>query len=98
MKCKDINELYILEFLNNLYPHVACSFGKEFTNSIHNAFTIEIPNKLLLAKMKKLIRQNLVDGCACGCRGDFEITALGKGQLIKLKTLASESTHETQNS
>jgi hypothetical protein len=31
-----------------------------------------MPEKVVLAKAKRLIRRGLVDGCACGCRGDFE--------------------------
>ncbi|MFH2045132.1 MAG: hypothetical protein ABIK92_08285 [Pseudomonadota bacterium] len=36
-----------------------------------------IHGKLQVAKMKSLIRRGLVDGCDCGCRGDFEITRKG---------------------
>ncbi len=38
--------------------------------------------KLILAKMKQLIKRGLVDGCACGCRGDFEITPKGEEWLL----------------
>lgn len=31
-----------------------------------------MPEKVLLAKARKLIRRGLVDGCPCGCRGEFE--------------------------
>lgn len=31
-----------------------------------------IPRKVLLAKCKSMIRRGLLDGCPCGCRGDFE--------------------------
>lgn len=34
-----------------------------------------IPEKIVLAKARKLIRRGVIDGCACGCRGDFEIPA-----------------------
>jgi hypothetical protein len=37
-----------------------------------------IPPKLLLAKAKRLVLRHLIDGCFCGCRGDFEITAKGR--------------------
>lgn len=30
-----------------------------------------MPAKVVLAKAKRLIERGLVDGCACGCRGDF---------------------------
>jgi hypothetical protein len=29
------------------------------------------PDKLVLAKARKLIRRGVIDGCVCGCRGDF---------------------------
>lgn len=41
--------------------------------SIRPAFPVDCPDHLLLAKMKQLIRKGLVLGCACGCRGDFQI-------------------------
>ncbi len=36
-----------------------------------------IPPKVILAKAKKLMRRKLLDGCACGCRGDFHLTDAG---------------------
>lgn len=30
-----------------------------------------VPEKLVLAKASKMIRRGRLDGCACGCRGDF---------------------------
>jgi hypothetical protein len=32
-----------------------------------------LPPKVVLAKAKKLLRRGVIDGCACGCRGDFEV-------------------------
>lgn len=40
-----------------------------------------VPEKVVLAKMASLIRRGLVDGCACGCRGDFVLTEKGKATL-----------------
>ncbi len=31
------------------------------------------PPKIVLAKLKSLIKRGALDGCACGCRGDFNI-------------------------
>lgn len=31
------------------------------------------PSNLVRAKLDRLVRRRLVDGCACGCRGDFMI-------------------------
>lgn len=32
-----------------------------------------IPEKLFLAKAKKLIRAKKMHGCECGCRGDYTV-------------------------
>jgi hypothetical protein len=34
-----------------------------------------VPEKVVLAKAKRLMRRGLISGCACGCRGDFEVIA-----------------------
>lgn len=31
------------------------------------------PEKVVLAKLRSLIKRGLLAGCACGCRGDFEL-------------------------
>ena len=36
------------------------------------------PEAVVLAKMRKLVKRGLVDGCGCGCRGDFTITERGQ--------------------
>lgn len=30
-----------------------------------------VPRKVILAKARALIRRGVIDGCGCGCRGDF---------------------------
>lgn len=32
----------------------------------------EAPEKVVLAKLRSLIKRKLINGCPCGCRGDFE--------------------------
>lgn len=41
----------------------------------------EMPSALVLAKATRLIGRHLLDGCPCGCRGDFELTEAGKAML-----------------
>jgi len=66
MQCKDIDDGIILEALER---------GNEIGVSVDDLLeVIQVDRKLLLAKMSKLIRRGLVDGCACGCRGDFTLT------------------------
>lgn len=33
----------------------------------------DVPEKVLLAKARTLIRQGRMYGCACGCRGDYRL-------------------------
>jgi hypothetical protein len=51
--------------------------------SITEVMPPEAPEKLQLAKMDALILRKLVDGCTCGCRGDFEITDKGRALLAQ---------------
>lgn len=44
----------------------------------------EFPRKVLLAKARRLIKRGLLTGCACGCRGDFELTLKGKELLEEM--------------
>jgi hypothetical protein len=47
-----------------------------------------VPWKVLLAKCRSLIRRGLLDGCACGCCGSYEITYEGQCLLDELTMLA----------
>lgn len=42
------------------------------------------PSKIVLAKARQLMKRGLIDGCDCGCRGDFEITDKGREHLVQL--------------
>lgn len=44
--------------------------GSGCTWDIQEALT-EYPRKVVLAKLKQLARRGVIDGCACGCRGDW---------------------------
>lgn len=32
-----------------------------------------VPPKVVLAKLRSMIKRKVIGGCACGCRGDFEV-------------------------
>lgn len=79
MQCKDIDDRPILEFLAARQGHW-CFRWDLGGSSEYNVTTVmppNVPEKLALAKMKRLIDRGLVNGCTCGCRGDFEITEKG---------------------
>lgn len=46
------------------------------------------PWQVILAKASRLIGRGLMGGCDCGCRGDFELTELGREFLRNGKTEA----------
>jgi len=84
MQCKDISTAKILAFIrecNDNHDGHWCNwcFGDDY--DVHLAMPKNIPDNLLLAKMRKLINKGLVDGCACGCRGDYVITDKGREYL-----------------
>ncbi len=92
MKCKDIPDQPLLEFLGKLERReiltegYAMSWGCVWNgvpHSVQHAMPKEIwgREKLVRAKMRSLIDRGLVSGCACGCRGDFELTSKGREQL-----------------
>jgi len=82
-QCKDIPDQPILEFLL-AHKGTWCNwFGLDaaFDRSVRVAMPIDTPDRLVLAKMRMLMRRGLVQGCDCGCRGDFEITPKGEAFL-----------------
>lgn len=40
-----------------------------------------VPQKVLLAKARRILGRGLLTGCACGCRGGFELTDAGRAAL-----------------
>lgn len=50
-------------------------------NSVQNAMPPGVPDKLRQAKMRRLMARGLVDGCPCGCRGDYQLTDEGRAWL-----------------
>lgn len=86
-QAKDVNDRIVLEFLERL-SHAPpggrwanwCqqADGEPWARSVLRACPYGTPPKVALAKMRRLMRRGLVTGCGCGCRGDFEITDLGR--------------------
>lgn len=86
-QCKDIPDRPILEFLASLPVsewgdvRVWCTHWPDkglAMPSVASAMPPDLPEKLYLAKMRMLLRRGLVDGCGCGCRGDWHITEKGR--------------------
>jgi hypothetical protein len=65
----------------NLDRRLGATWFAGYENSVQNAMPPGIPDKLALSKMRALMRRGLVDGCACGCRGDFTLSIKGEDLL-----------------
>lgn len=82
MQAKDIPDRDILTVL--VHAPVWATWHREPDGERYHAVPIpnwlsfDVPPKVVLAKCRSLIKRKLVDGCACGCRGDFTITAKGR--------------------
>lgn len=102
MQCKDIPDLPILQFLAGPYdgwpvPGWGTWFwGRVYKpeNSVVRAMPEGIPAKLVRAKMAMLIRRGLVDGCSCGCRGDYELTSKGEAYLASRRNQQGEIAYD----
>ncbi len=42
-------------------------------DELTEALGVDVPEKVVLAKARTLIKQKRMAGCACGCRGDFDL-------------------------
>lgn len=92
-QCKDISTLTILEFLKSLLVddgrstlQPKATWGESHSMpTVNAAIPDSIPKdrNLILAKMQNLIHRGLVEGCDCGCRGDYVITDKGLAYLEK---------------
>jgi hypothetical protein len=87
-QCKDIPDLPILKFLE-AHQGQFCNWVFDDELDVRNAMPPRTPDKLALAKMQRLIQRKLVDGCCCGCRGDFEITSEGEKMLEKFRATST---------
>lgn len=85
IQAKDIDERPILEFLFERrqrlgkYYDWSCWYHPEFDA----LFPKDVPYKVRRAKLKSMIDRGLIDGCTCGCRGDFMIDQRGIEALGK---------------
>ncbi len=86
IQAKDIPDRDVLEFVahvNDVLDQWVCRYlGISGPNCFEASSTLRVwPEKVMLAKCASLIRRGLMDGCACGCRGDFVITPAGRTWL-----------------
>lgn len=74
LQCKDIPDAPILAVIARQQHK---SGGVWLCAWYLEPYYSDFPDKLFRAKMGSLIKRGLVQGCACGCRGDYELTKKG---------------------
>ena len=72
LQCKDIPTQPILDYLAT-NGGIGCSHWASFERSVRKVMPPEVNDNLAQAKMSSLMRKKLVNGCDCGCRGDWEL-------------------------
>lgn len=83
MQCKNIPDIDVLRYLatrpNGHASHSCTWYGIPDTKGwdVTEAMPAGTPPKMRLAKMRKLILKGLVEGCACGCYGHFQLSHAG---------------------
>ena len=74
MQCKDIPDEKFLDAVRSTargaYPPTTTGYA---VRDVLEQYLGHIPFNLLQAKARRLIQRGLIDGCGCGCRGDFSI-------------------------
>lgn len=78
MQVKDVNKVAVLKRIAEIEASGRSgTLFPGFDNSVNTSMPEGTPEKLQYAVMRNLISKGLVDGCCCGCRGDFVLTAKG---------------------
>lgn len=87
IKCADLDDLSILRFIHSCRNQ---PLGAKFQDiaEVVSALNYDIlqdspiPFKLMRAKLKRLHKRELINGCTCGCRGDFTLAPKGLFLII----------------
>jgi hypothetical protein len=74
MQCKDIPDVPLVRFVAEKQREKGGWVNRwDFDGTPYT----DLPDNLFRAKMGQLIKRGLITGCACQCRGDWEITIKG---------------------
>ncbi len=93
-QAKDIPDLGFLSLVEQMMREKADSGGFRYGTGRYDgspwimwgeicAAMPDVPAKVVLAKANQLIKRKLLDGCGCGCRGDFHVTERG-GEWMRM--------------
>jgi hypothetical protein len=67
-QAKDISDQAALEAIKATRQ----DWGKSMLGDVEKKLS-SFPSKVVKAKLSSMIRRGIIDGCDCGCSGNFEI-------------------------
>ncbi len=53
------------------------SMRRDVQEELEKMMKRRLPEKVVIAKFKRLEGRKMVDGCSCGCRGDWQLKQAG---------------------
>lgn len=68
MKASDIPDAVIF---NLVLQHARSSIGATLFDIEQDPVLQQFPSKVIRAKLRQMVAKGRLNGCACGCRGDF---------------------------
>jgi hypothetical protein len=77
MKAADITDEAFLAALDEMTDRMGgpLRYGRmiprQFVGDVLRETTPDLPDKVVLAKARSMIKRKVIEGCGCGCRGDF---------------------------
>lgn len=72
MKASDLSDERILSVLRQHEGRWHTSLGpSEFMPHVYDPAYPDAPRKVLTAKLRSMKRRGLINGCECGCRGNW---------------------------
>lgn len=75
MKASDISDLELCRAIADTEPMGGWGYSWRHWGAV--AERIDAPPRVVMAKFRRCKGRGLVDGCDCGCRGDWELTQSG---------------------
>lgn len=97
IQCKDISTLALLRFValwTDKKSSVTLFKHDDEPRSVWTIMLPVIPMCVMKQKFENMVRKGLIDGCYCGCRGDFIITQRGRQRIALLEEVQARRTKE----
>ncbi len=74
MKASDLSDVEVLHIVE-----ATCARKGYWANTTEVAVCFpDVPSKVVAAKLSQLLKRDLISGCDCGCRGDWELLQAGR--------------------